>query len=294
VTDGAEEFLVGLSERGYEPLLAKTSGRPAIELIEGTRTTRWVVTLDNGTVTLARGDRAADATVRLDRSLFERMVEGHANATTAVLRGEVQFDGGLDLLISCGASSPGRIPGSRWMLTIDGEDLSALSTDDLQYFATRFFLVPGAGTVYVDPKFSVIRERAGRLLRAAHHPQSRRRAARSDRARGGGCRLRRPVRSERRPSKQGSYSTKIDDRKIFLSYRRESFERTTIIAATESADVDHSGLTFRVHIESHGSAFQPRLLARRRRVFRRRSRCRWAQGRFPDFEHRPSVVERHS
>ena len=43
------------------------------------------------------------------------------------------------------------------MLTVDGERLTALSTDDLQYFETRFFLVPGTGTVYVDAKLSVIR-----------------------------------------------------------------------------------------------------------------------------------------
>ena len=49
---------------------------------------------------------------------------------------------------------------STWVLTIDGERLNALSTDDLQYFQTRFFLVPGTGTVYVDADLSVIRERS--------------------------------------------------------------------------------------------------------------------------------------
>src|SRR5439155_3063363 len=49
---------------------------------------------------------------------------------------------------------------SKWVLTIDGERLNALSVDDLQYFETRFFLVPGTGTVYVDAKLSVIRRRA--------------------------------------------------------------------------------------------------------------------------------------
>src|SRR5207253_10391749 len=48
---------------------------------------------------------------------------------------------------------------SRWVLSINGERLNALSTDDLQYFETRFFLVPGTGTVYVDSKLSVIRQR---------------------------------------------------------------------------------------------------------------------------------------
>ncbi len=32
---------------------------------------------------------------------------------------------------------------SKWVLTVDGQRLNALSVDDLQYFETRFFLVPG-------------------------------------------------------------------------------------------------------------------------------------------------------
>ena len=49
---------------------------------------------------------------------------------------------------------------SRWVLTLDGDRLNALSTDDLQYFETRFFLVPGTGTVYVDADLSVVRQRS--------------------------------------------------------------------------------------------------------------------------------------
>jgi hypothetical protein len=49
---------------------------------------------------------------------------------------------------------------SRWVLTINNQRLTALSTDDLQYFEARFFLVPGTGTVYVDAKQSVIRQRS--------------------------------------------------------------------------------------------------------------------------------------
>jgi len=49
---------------------------------------------------------------------------------------------------------------SKWVLTVAGQRLNALSTDDLNYFETRFFLVPGTGTVYIDAKLSVIRTRA--------------------------------------------------------------------------------------------------------------------------------------
>src|SRR2546430_5374502 len=45
---------------------------------------------------------------------------------------------------------------SKWILSINGERMNPLSVDDLQYFETRFFLVPGTGTVYVDAKLPVI------------------------------------------------------------------------------------------------------------------------------------------
>ena len=49
---------------------------------------------------------------------------------------------------------------SRWVLSVNGERLNPLSVDDLQYFESRFFLVPGTGTVYIDAKLSIIRRRA--------------------------------------------------------------------------------------------------------------------------------------
>src|ERR1700750_2084257 len=49
---------------------------------------------------------------------------------------------------------------STWVLTIDGERLNPLSVDDVHYFETRFFLVPGTGTIYVNATLSIIRRRA--------------------------------------------------------------------------------------------------------------------------------------
>src|SRR6185369_1148172 len=45
---------------------------------------------------------------------------------------------------------------STWVLTVNDLRLNALSTDDLQYFEARFFLVPATGTVYIDPKLTII------------------------------------------------------------------------------------------------------------------------------------------
>jgi glycogen debranching enzyme len=48
---------------------------------------------------------------------------------------------------------------SRWLLTVDGKALDALSTDDTKSFAARFFLVPGTGSEYTDATLSVMRHR---------------------------------------------------------------------------------------------------------------------------------------
>ena len=98
-----------------------------------------------------------------------------------------------------------RASSRKWVLTVDGERLNPLSTDDLHYFETRFFLVPGTGTVYVDAKLSVIRRRARRrrLPRGADDPQPRRRAGRPDGPDRRRVRLRRPVRGQGRAREEG-------------------------------------------------------------------------------------------
>ena len=94
---------------------------------------------------------------------------------------------------------------SRWVLTINGERLNALSVDDLQYFETRFFLVPGTGTVYIDAKLSVIRRRAvgdgfhEELTILNHDEKPVDLTVRVE----AGSRLRRPVRGQGRAEEEG-------------------------------------------------------------------------------------------
>jgi len=49
---------------------------------------------------------------------------------------------------------------SRWVLTVNGKLPNPLSTDDVHYFVSQFFLVPGTGTIYVDSPLSIVRQRA--------------------------------------------------------------------------------------------------------------------------------------
>ena len=143
---------------------------------------------------------------------------------------------------------------SKWVLTIGGERLNALSTDDLQYFETRFFLVPGTGTVYIDAKLSVIRQRIvadgfHEELTILNHDEK-------------------PVSLEVRLEaasdfadlfevkdalkKKGSYRQRIERGRLVLGYTRESFGRETVISTTEPAKIDATGLTYKVKVAAHG------------------------------------------
>ena len=143
---------------------------------------------------------------------------------------------------------------ARWVLTVDGEKLNPLSVDDLQYFETRFFLVPGTGTVYVDAKLSVIRRRAVgdgfheelTILNHDDHPVDLtvRIDAASDFAD--------LFEVKDALQKKGRYSARVEKKRLVLGYERETFQRATAISASAPAKIDEHGLTFAAHIEPGG------------------------------------------
>jgi len=144
---------------------------------------------------------------------------------------------------------------SRWVLTLNDQRLTALSTDDLQYFEARFFLVPGTGTVYIDSKQSVIRRRSvgtgfAEELSILNHDDGPidltvRIEAASDFAD--------LFEVKDALQKKGKYSAQIEDNKLMLAYQRDTFVRATIISVLDECEIDQDGLTFRIHLEPHGS-----------------------------------------
>jgi glycogen debranching enzyme len=138
---------------------------------------------------------------------------------------------------------------------VNGERLNPLSVDDLQYFETRFFLVPGTGTVYVDAKLSVIRRRAvgdgfhEELTILNHDAKPVDLKVRIDAA----SDFADLFEVKDALEKKGRYYTRVENGNLVLGYERESFGRQTAISATAPAKVDKKGLTFAVHIEPQGS-----------------------------------------
>ncbi len=80
--------------------------------MSGKRVEHWFVSLKKGDVTVSQKDTRANAIVRLDRALFDRMVTGRANAMAATLRGVIVPEGDLGLVISFQRLFPGP-PASR-------------------------------------------------------------------------------------------------------------------------------------------------------------------------------------
>ena len=144
---------------------------------------------------------------------------------------------------------------SKWLLTLDGQRLSALSVDNLQYFETRFFLVPDTGTVYVNPKLSMIRQRAVgdgfyeelTIFNHSNEPVTPlvQIEAASDFAD--------LFEVKDALVKKGEYHTRIEDGKLVLGYQRQAFNRVTVISASTAGHVANGGFTFQPTIEPHGS-----------------------------------------
>ncbi len=144
---------------------------------------------------------------------------------------------------------------SKWVLTIDGQRLKPLSVDDLQYFETRFFLVPGTGTIYVNATLSVIRQRAvgdgfhEELTILNHGEKAIDIAVRID----AGSDFADLFEIKDATAKKGKYYHRVDKRHLLLGYERETFRRETTIASTAPAQFDEDGLSYALHIGPHSS-----------------------------------------
>ncbi|GAB3393358.1 hypothetical protein GCM10027452_39620 [Micromonospora halotolerans] len=139
---------------------------------------------------------------------------------------------------------------SRWVLTVDGQRLNALSRDELAYFETRFVLVPGTASHYVDADVSVLRHRSidssfnERLTVLNHSAEPAEFIVRmeigSDFA--DTSEILRP--GPRRPVVVAD----AEHRQLRICHERDRFTRETIVSSTAPVDVDQQGMTFRIRI----------------------------------------------
>src|SRR6478736_3738525 len=148
------------------------------------------------------------------------------------------------------------LDGNTFVVSDSRGDIEASLTDPTGLFSydTRFLLVPGTGTVYVDAKLSVIRSREvaegfHEVITILNHDEKPvdltvRLDAESDFAD--------LFEVKDALKKKGTYDARVDDGQLHLMYQRGTFSRETIISTSTSAKLDQRGLTFKVHIDPHG------------------------------------------
>ena len=138
---------------------------------------------------------------------------------------------------------------SKWVLTINGERLNSLSVDDMQYFESRFFLVPGTGTVYVDAKLSVIRRRsvgAGfdeEITVLNHDNQPVKLAIRID----AGCDFADLFEVKDALRKKGKFSTRVERSRLVLEYTRDTYRALHDHRRERAREVRREGPHLRGH-----------------------------------------------
>jgi glycogen debranching enzyme len=140
---------------------------------------------------------------------------------------------------------------SRWVLTLAGQRLDVLSTDDVDYFRAQFFLVPPTGTVYENPYLSIMRHRSigdgfHEDIAVINHESK-------------------PVEIELRLeaaadfadlfevkdalAKKGSFSKRVEGDVLVLRYEREDFVRETRIESSKKAELDEAGFMWRLTLQ---------------------------------------------
>jgi len=99
MADATEDFFEELSHHGHEPLLEKATGTVRFDLANGKRSERWLVEIDKGDITVSRKQVKADLVVKLDKALFDKVATGRENAFAVLLRGEVEVEGAVPLMM---------------------------------------------------------------------------------------------------------------------------------------------------------------------------------------------------
>ncbi|MGB2570990.1 glycogen debranching N-terminal domain-containing protein [Micromonospora citrea] len=140
---------------------------------------------------------------------------------------------------------------SRWILTINGERMTALSVDDSQYYEVAFFLVPGGQVDYVEADVSAIRRRRigpelTESLTVFNYGEQdvdldMRLEVAADFADIFDIKF--DIRE-----KAGAYYTHVGADELTLGYQRGTFQREVSVSASEPATVDPRGIRFQLRL----------------------------------------------
>jgi putative sterol carrier protein len=106
MTDHTTEFFNRLSSEP-QPLLSKVTATIRVDIDDRNHTRHWYLDVDKGKVAVSDRMADADAIVKSNHSLFERVVTGEVNTLAAALRGQIALEGDRRLLVAFQRLLPG-------------------------------------------------------------------------------------------------------------------------------------------------------------------------------------------
>ena len=95
-----DRFFAQLGEETHVRLLEGISGTILAEIKDAKRTERWYVTIHRGDVAVSHSGSAPDCVIRTDGATFDAILTGKVNAMPALLRGLVEVEGKVALLLA--------------------------------------------------------------------------------------------------------------------------------------------------------------------------------------------------
>jgi glycogen debranching enzyme len=143
---------------------------------------------------------------------------------------------------------------SRWILTVNGIRPKLLSTDDLAYYKVQFFSALTTGTIYVDSHLSVIRQREvnggfhEEITLVNHDKEAMDLEVRIE----ADADFADLFEVKDKLQKKGETYRRVDAGKLVFGYRREAYQRETVVSASEGPEIAESTLVYHVHLPSHG------------------------------------------
>jgi putative sterol carrier protein len=99
VSTSTERFFDRLASAETVSVIGSAKGSIRFDLIDGRRTDHWRVALNRGTVAVTRSDEPADTVITAQRTDFDDVADGHINALTAALRGQLGIHGDPAVLV---------------------------------------------------------------------------------------------------------------------------------------------------------------------------------------------------
>lgn len=102
MANAKELFFQELGKTRHVQLLEGRSGTVLVELKNGEKgeSQRWYVNIHRGDVSVSRSGSNPDTIVRTDGKTFDAIVAGKTNTLPALLRGLVEVEGKVDLMVA--------------------------------------------------------------------------------------------------------------------------------------------------------------------------------------------------